>query len=208
MVPQGGEWVGRCNQCGHDTEPSPKWGTARATWNRQTYAERLAAFRVKHREQYKRWIRLPGNSEKKSRKDLERNRLNPAARRKSNLEHYHRQTVEQRRSAWRRWADKYPEKVRERAHRRYARKVGATVERIPSEVLTAIMAAPCTYCGAPGPGTIDHIVPLKRGGAHAASNLTSACFPCNSSKGTKTVEEFLAWRKLRATYNIPARKLA
>lgn len=31
----------------------------------------------------------------------------------------------------------------------------------------------------------DHVVPLSRGGPHAADNLTVACRRCNRSKGAK-----------------------
>jgi 5-methylcytosine-specific restriction endonuclease McrA len=43
----------------------------------------------------------------------------------------------------------------------------------------------CTYCGEQFDANdleIDHIVPLRRGGAHRLSNLTPACSPCNGSK--------------------------
>ena len=40
--------------------------------------------------------------------------------------------------------------------------------------------------------TLDHIVPRSRGGAHTDSNLQLLCQACNSKKGTRTQEEFLA----------------
>jgi len=36
----------------------------------------------------------------------------------------------------------------------------------------------------------DHIEPKARGGTDALSNLTPACWVCNSSKGSKTLEEY------------------
>lgn len=41
---------------------------------------------------------------------------------------------------------------------------------------------PCAYCGSPHAGTVDHIHPKGRGGAHAAENTTGACEWCNSKK--------------------------
>lgn len=41
---------------------------------------------------------------------------------------------------------------------------------------------PCAYCGGEG-GTLDHIIPLARGGKHVYWNMTSACDICNSRKG-------------------------
>lgn len=48
----------------------------------------------------------------------------------------------------------------------------------------AIRQQPCAYCGGPG-GTVDHVVPIARGGTSVRGNLAPACRPCNSSKGTK-----------------------
>jgi 5-methylcytosine-specific restriction endonuclease McrA len=39
--------------------------------------------------------------------------------------------------------------------------------------------------------TVDHKVPLTRGGSHWPSNLQLMCHPCNASKGSKTMEEWL-----------------
>ena len=49
----------------------------------------------------------------------------------------------------------------------------------------------CAYCGTRG-GRLecDHIVPVSRGGGNDLENLTTACFSCNRSKGTKLVEEW------------------
>ena len=33
--------------------------------------------------------------------------------------------------------------------------------------------------------TIDHVVPIARGGAHQYSNVKICCLPCNQSKGAK-----------------------
>jgi len=44
----------------------------------------------------------------------------------------------------------------------------------------------CSYCGSPATRgndlTIDHIVPLSRGGTNRRENLTVACFRCNRAK--------------------------
>ncbi len=39
--------------------------------------------------------------------------------------------------------------------------------------------------------TLDHVVPLLRGGTHTVDNLRVACRSCNSSKGAKHLHEFL-----------------
>jgi 5-methylcytosine-specific restriction endonuclease McrA len=47
----------------------------------------------------------------------------------------------------------------------------------------------CAYCGKKVKLTLDHIIPLSRGGKHSKDNVVPACSHCNSSKGTKTPEE-------------------
>ena len=49
----------------------------------------------------------------------------------------------------------------------------------------------CAYCGATHvPLQIEHITPKARGGSNRVSNLTLACEPCNTAKGTRTAAEF------------------
>lgn len=51
----------------------------------------------------------------------------------------------------------------------------------------------CAYCGAclEITGThIDHMTPKSRGGCNSIENLVPSCPSCNTSKGTKTFEEF------------------
>lgn len=42
--------------------------------------------------------------------------------------------------------------------------------------------------------TLDHVVPLFRGGNHTADNLRVACDYCNKSKGARTLTEYEAYR--------------
>lgn len=49
----------------------------------------------------------------------------------------------------------------------------------------------CAYCGVRKEMTIDHVVPLSRGGRHCVANLVPACLRCNLSKGSQTIIE---WR--------------
>lgn len=50
----------------------------------------------------------------------------------------------------------------------------------------------CLYCG-DQPGlcrlTVDHVLPVSRGGAWAWTNLATACLACNAAKGCRTPEE-------------------
>jgi hypothetical protein len=43
---------------------------------------------------------------------------------------------------------------------------------------------PCANCGKPA-NTIDHIIPLSRGGTNDLENLQPMCWKCNKAKGSK-----------------------
>lgn len=40
--------------------------------------------------------------------------------------------------------------------------------------------------------TLDHVVPVSRGGVHAIKNKVLACKKCNSRKANKLASEYLA----------------
>jgi 5-methylcytosine-specific restriction endonuclease McrA len=51
----------------------------------------------------------------------------------------------------------------------------------------------CAYCGKQDvPLQVEHIQPRALGGSNRVSNLTLACEPCNTRKGAKPIEQFLA----------------
>eukprot|EP00898_Chlorokybus_atmophyticus_P007008 jgi/Chlat1/7308/Chrsp58S06945 len=46
----------------------------------------------------------------------------------------------------------------------------------------------CQYCGSTSDLTIDHLIPVSRGGQWTWDNLVTACGNCNMRKGNKSVE--------------------
>ena len=54
----------------------------------------------------------------------------------------------------------------------------------------------CAYCGATVEDgaklTLDHLTPHSQGGSNEATNLVTACQRCNSSRGDRSVETFVA----------------
>lgn len=61
-----------------------------------------------------------------------------------------------------------------------------------------ILDGACAYCGSTESLTLDHVVPLARGGSHAIENLVAACRTCNSRKGARDELEFRALLALEA----------
>ncbi len=50
------------------------------------------------------------------------------------------------------------------------------------------MSLPCFYCGVHmtrQDATVDHVIPIARGGPDVANNYALACSPCNSDKGDR-----------------------
>lgn len=55
----------------------------------------------------------------------------------------------------------------------------------------------CFYCGcglSVETGTVDHVIPLSRGGTNRIDNKVLACLPCNSAKADALPEEWIAAR--------------
>jgi len=64
----------------------------------------------------------------------------------------------------------------------------------------------CWYCGIKPlietDLTVDHAVPLSRGGSNADWNLLPACVYCNRLKDARTIHEFRKLVKLRVVRNL------
>lgn len=61
----------------------------------------------------------------------------------------------------------------------------------PKEILK-LYNSNCYNCETNEALSIDHIIPLSRGGNHSIGNLMTLCRKCNSSKGNKLLTE---WQK-------------
>lgn len=79
-----------------------------------------------------------------------------------------------------------PEMKIEEVKARRARKYGAKLSDFSMAQWREIKSMYnylCVYCGKkPKKLTMDHIIPISRGGSHTASNIVPACMSCNASK--------------------------
>lgn len=48
----------------------------------------------------------------------------------------------------------------------------------------------CAYCREVKRLTMDHVIPISRGGVHTKENVVGACMPCNLSKSNKLLSEW------------------
>lgn len=61
----------------------------------------------------------------------------------------------------------------------------------------ALYGGRCYYCGEAA-DTIDHRIPICRGGTNLPANLVPACRSCNSRKRHRTESEWRRWSRPRA----------
>lgn len=143
------------------------------------------------RQQKKDWYASLSEEERKCllEKDRIRYREDPDYRNSSILRNrqWHATHRKQSRTLAKKWALNHPEKVRNRRIQRRARIAGATViESIDRQAIIARDNSTCHICKKKVKGkdlTLDHLVPLARGGHHMTINLAVAHRMCNSSHG-------------------------
>lgn len=102
---------------------------------------------------------------------------------------------EVRREAMRRWRRENPDKVRAACAVRRARRIGATVESVSPAEIFERDGWMCRLCDDPidqlltypdqMSASVDHRIPLSRGGAHSKANCQAAHLICNLRKNNK-----------------------
>ncbi|MYW28291.1 hypothetical protein GT040_03150 [Streptomyces sp. SID2119] len=90
----------------------------------------------------------------------------------------------------------YPEATKAADQRRRARKMGAESEVVRAADVFMRDAWTCSLCKGtvdasaawpdPESASVDHVVPLSRGGSHTMANVRTAHLGCNLSKGNRT----------------------
>jgi 5-methylcytosine-specific restriction endonuclease McrA len=99
-----------------------------------------------------------------------------------------------RRAARLRYQGSHKDRVRMARYR--AAKRAAPINDLSGEDWAAILEEfqhCCAYCGSRGALEQDHVWPLSRRGSHTKSNVVPACRSCNSSKGPRTLAEWLGF---------------
>ncbi len=147
-------------------------------------------------------------SKKSYRKERRRNLEQQRVRRHRHYWRNRARILERRRRLW----AKDPERFRTQERRRYrrhrtsriiaqrniqARRAGAEGQVTAKQWLRLLKRHRfrCFYCGVVltlKNRTLDHKIPLSRGGTNTINNVVPACRPCNNRKLRMTPEEFLA----------------
>lgn len=118
-----------------------------------------------------------------------------ADRRREAYRKWRRANPEEAKAARQRWYDANPDQIRRYARERHARKRAVMVESFDELEIFERDGWICQLCGGPvdpaeGPRSsrsksLDHIVPLTRGGLHTRVNSQLAHLGCNSAKGNR-----------------------
>lgn len=87
------------------------------------------------------------------------------------------------------WAKANPDKVAlvhriKRQRKRAAGNLSAADWRLVLETY----GSACLCCGSDDPPTIDHVIPLSRGGSNTVDNVQPLCNGCNMRKATNTID--------------------
>lgn len=144
---------------------------------REAYRIKNPDWRERKREYDKTWY--PANFEKISAKGKE-NYAKDREAKKAKVIQWARENREKRRIISRNYQHRRRAKQAEGISTKELREWYEHQERI------------CYWCGTTETEiwSIDHVVPLSKGGAHQCDNLVLACMPCNSLKGSKDPEDF------------------
>lgn len=126
-------------------------------------------------------------------KEFERRRAEKHPNRRSES---YAKNKEKEKAATRVWCRANPEKAAaintKNQHKRRARKAlsedNYTLAQIRS--LREAIGGKCALCRLKGRMTVDHIVPLARGGSNGIRNIQFLCKPCNSKKQDKDPIDF------------------
>jgi 5-methylcytosine-specific restriction endonuclease McrA len=111
------------------------------------------------------------------------------------MREYHRQyrlkNPDKAKAALAKWSKNNPDQTRASAAKRRVQKAANGVFEISLKEISKLYRSNCVYCGQSGKMTMDHVIPVSRGGRHSIGNLVPACQSCNFSKHNHTIME---WR--------------
>ena len=167
-----------------------KWCIAHPEQRRAYLRNWRAANLEKVRESARKWVAAHPEARRAARKR--------AAENPEKFREYSRKWAdahpETKRANARKWVESNPDRVREYSRKRRALKSGC-VSR-DSWLIDRLIAESdgCAYCSNGWTfqrPTVDHVVPLSRGGEHSPENVAPCCPSCNSRKGTKPLLPWL-----------------
>lgn len=161
--------------------------------HREHIRERERAYYVLHQQEYvdraTRWREAnPEKAREHARNGHARNRDRNNAYAREHAREKYAEDPQKYRDRFNAWAQS--PQGRAWFHQKRAERRGVPYTEEALEWLESLDSPLCTYCGEPAT-SIDHIVPISRGGTGERENLTPACGRCNSRKNAMSVSAFL-----------------
>jgi hypothetical protein len=193
--------------------------------NKSYYEDNKDAI-LKHQKNY-----VENNSDAVKKRDADYYKRN-CEKIKSRSSDWRRNNPEQKYKNDLKWAEENPEKVhesrrnwrhtnrgiqKEKDVRRRVRLVSQSDNTITKESIGLLYssAKDCPYCGVEMSDrchedlktakSLDHLVPLEKGGSHSLSNVTICCLSCNSKKGNLHYHDWI--ERLGEPYRTNAKKI-
>lgn len=172
---------GGCIECVKDS--SKQWHTDNP--------EKVKAKDARWRERHPDKTRAKNTTERKRLTNARWQASNPEKRRVI-MTRWRAENRNKARAATADWQRRNPDRVRYYVRKRRAIKNGADGHCTPEQIesLKKKTKGICWACGHKRRLTIDHIVPLSKGGSNSINNIQFLCKPCNSAKRDKDPEDF------------------
>jgi len=180
-----GKYVSACKEC------KTLQGKQYYIDNKETVKVKRAAYQKAHRaEQYVHTQAWRKNNPDKAREAGRRQYANNVEHRRAVKNAWRIENPEAIKSALERYRLQHLPKMAEKAHKYRARKRSNGVYQVSEKELIKLYSSSCIACGTTERVTVDHIIPIARGGRHSIGNLQPLCLSCNSSKNVKTMAEW------------------
>ena len=175
--------------------------------NKETVKVKRAAYQKAHQaEQYEHLKKWRKNNPEKAREAGRRQYANNVEHRRAIKNAWRMENPEATKTYLERYRVQHLPKMAEKAHKYRARKRSNGVYQVSEKELIKLYSSPCIACGTTERVTVDHIIPIVRGGRHSIGNLQPLCLTCNSSKNAKTMAEWKYFLNTERTSNVALRQ--
>ena len=191
-----GKYVSACKEC------KRLEGKQYYIDNKSTVKVKRAAYQKAHRpEQYEHLKKWRKNNIEKNREAGRRQYANNPQHHQAVKNAWREANVEKIKSIQRKFALNNPEKMAEKQQIRKVKMRSNGVYKVSKKELIKLYSSPCIACGTTERVTIDHIIPIARGGIHGIGNLQPMCLKCNASKNDRTMSEWKFYLLLKGNQN-------
>ena len=175
-----------CTRCKQE-KPIEAFGKSKYECLKCGY-ERQKIFYTNHPEKRRQYDKKRDkNNNYLSQKSYKEKNLSKHRRRQKEYADNHRDEVNKNSKVWRM---RHPDKVSAARHTVRAQRKGAEGTHTPEEwrELCERYGNKCLCCNEVKPLTVDHVIPLSKGGTNYIDNIQPLCKSCNCRKSTKTID--------------------